>query len=95
MKGRSALRAVYKEEGMDNGRVPRNGASTEGVDSWRDLWHGENRPQVWEEGILTLTLYIHPRRGVLHVPKLEPTKRHQLCHQSFLRDRVVKQSATY
>jgi hypothetical protein len=37
MKGRSALRAVYKEGGIDNGRVPRNGASTEGVDSWRDL----------------------------------------------------------
>ena len=38
MKGRSALRAVYKEEGMDSGRVPRNGANTEGVDSWRELW---------------------------------------------------------
>jgi hypothetical protein len=37
MKGRSALRAVYNDEGMDSGRVPRNGARIEGVDSWRDL----------------------------------------------------------
>jgi len=37
MKGRSALRAVYKDEGMDSGSVPRKGTSIEGVDSWRDL----------------------------------------------------------
>jgi hypothetical protein len=37
MKGRSALRAVYSEEGIDSGRVPRKGASIEGVDWWRDL----------------------------------------------------------
>jgi hypothetical protein len=43
MKGRSASRAVYNEDGIDSGSVPRNGASTEGVDSWRDLRHGEDK----------------------------------------------------
>jgi hypothetical protein len=37
MKGRSALRAVYKEPGIESGRVSRNGARIEGVDSWREL----------------------------------------------------------
>jgi hypothetical protein len=32
MNGRRALSAVNSEEGIDRGRVPRNGASTEGVD---------------------------------------------------------------
>jgi len=34
---------VYNEDGIDSGSVPRNGASTEGVDSWRDLRHGEDK----------------------------------------------------
>jgi hypothetical protein len=38
MKGRSALRSVYKEEGIDSGSVSRNAVSTDGVDSWRELW---------------------------------------------------------
>ena len=37
MKGRSAFRAVYRDIGIDNGRVWRNGTSTEGVDSCREL----------------------------------------------------------
>jgi hypothetical protein len=44
MKGRSASRAVYNEEGIDSGSVPRNGESTEGVDSCRDLRRGEDKP---------------------------------------------------
>ena len=39
MKGRSALMAVYNEEGMERGSVPMNGTIMEGEDSWRDLEH--------------------------------------------------------
>lgn len=38
MKGRRAFRAVYRDVGIDNGRVWRNGMSTEGVDSCRELF---------------------------------------------------------
>jgi hypothetical protein len=33
IKGRSALSAVYRVDGMERGRVPRNGTRIEGVDS--------------------------------------------------------------
>jgi hypothetical protein len=80
---------------MDNGKVPRNGASTEGVDSWRDLMYCEKVSKLGEEEVHTLGLCTRLRHGVLHVPKLEPTTLHQLCRQSFLPDPVVKQSTRY
>ncbi len=37
MNGRSAFRAVYNEDGIDSGRVDKNGTRTEGVEICRDL----------------------------------------------------------
>lgn len=37
INGRSAFRAVYNEEGIDSGRVDKNGTRTEGVEVCNDL----------------------------------------------------------
>jgi hypothetical protein len=92
MNGRSALRAVYNEPGIESGRVSRNGVRIEGVDSWRELEVQLASIMSEKSNNHTLELCIRPRHGVLHVPMLEQLTPHLPCHRLCLHDQVVKQS---